>query len=132
MPAYNFLVPPPAIETNESYLVWNADTPASGTLSQQVALARSRGGYPPAASVEVIFSASPGAFEIDVQEADTDLASNYVGALGGALTTATLGANGTYVVRIDLNPVTARFLSLLMKTAPTWTSLTVTARIVRQ
>lgn len=135
MPAYKTLTLPPAPFKQDSTVVWNAENPASATASERIAVTPAADGNPPYFSVDVVFSTNPSTYEIDIQEADTDVDADYIGALGGALTTATLQSDGTYRIRVDLNaPVTALFLRLYMKTAPTYTtgSPTVTAKITRQ
>lgn len=103
--------------------------PATGTRSQQIELSGpyARGG-PISFSVEIEFDSSPGNFEFDVQESDTDSPDFYItigGAGGaGAITTATQGtvslvpggtAGTKYVARVDLE-TSCRFISVYCKT----------------
>ena len=134
MPLYDTSLLPTALFKQDSSLVWNAENPASATASERIAVVADPAS-PPYYSVDVIFSTNPATYEIDIQEADYDSDADYIGSLGGALTTATLQGDGTYRIRVDLNnPVTALFLRLYMKTAPTYMTGApkVTAKITRQ
>jgi hypothetical protein len=95
-------------------LVFNAEQPASATLSQQVALPPSPAGGPPAISVTVIFAAAPGAFEFDVMESDTDIAANFIPAPVGWQINSL--SSGTNEARSDLAPFMGIFAAVLCKT----------------
>ena len=127
MPAYQALTLPPALYKGDSYKVWSAEAPVSGAASERIAVGPSPDGAPPYLSVEITFSVTPTvAMEIDIQESDTDVDSDFIGSLGGAI--VSLGTT-----RVDLNnPVTAQFLRLKMVTAPTYNGGLITAKITRQ
>jgi hypothetical protein len=93
--------------------VFNGEQPASGVLSQQVALPPSPAGGPPAISVSVIFAATPGAFEFDVMESDTDVAANFIPAPVGWQINALSGT--TLEARTDLAPFMGIFAAVLCK-----------------
>ena len=110
MPAYDTLVPPTALYPGDSYACINNEKPASGTLSQQVALGRKDADNGGRIAVELQFAANPGAFEVDVMTADTDVANAYVMQNGIA------AVDATFYARVELN-VNANFAALLTKTA---------------
>ena len=131
MPAFQSLAIPSCPYKGDIYKFWNNEQPATGQASERIAVAYAPDGNPAYYSVQIVFDGDPGAFEIDIQESDVDAANDFLGALGGAVTT--VQHNGTvYVARVDLNsPVTANFLRLLMKTQPA-NAVHVTATITRQ
>lgn len=135
MSFYSATAPITAIGPGDSKVVWStADgKPATGTKSDRVAIAgldaTSIGG-PGGISVEVNFSADPGAFQIDVQEADTDTDSAYV-TVGGATPSSSLTAvNAGFYGRIELWPLQCKFVRLIMTTTPA-NAVTLNAKIGR-
>lgn len=80
----------------------------SGSRSERVQIARgSNDEGPPYCSIELVFSANPGAINFQIQEAHgTDTLGAYVTlATGGTLTSATLSADGTtYIATADFSP----------------------------
>jgi len=62
-------------------------------------------------SVEVEFSAAPGVFEIDIQDADTD-ADAFYQQIPNAKITAVSAQN---VARFELNPFTGKFIRVVLK-----------------
>ena len=79
MPAYGSAFSPVAIYPGDSQIVFNAETITTNEASIAVVLGgpydwRSQSDV----SVEVSFDGAPGAFEIDIQAADTDVAAAYV------------------------------------------------------
>lgn len=109
MPAYNTLNPPTALYPGDSGLAFNAEQPATGELSQQFAIAPYQGNSPASVSVEVAFAGAPGAFSLQVWEADTDILADYieVPAAGGVTT-----VNGNNVARVDLSPFLGAFIAI--------------------
>lgn len=68
-------------------------------------------------SIEVEFNGAPGAFEIDIQDADTDADAFYQniqlpGAAGIVKITAVSAQN---VARFELNPFTGKFIRVVLK-----------------
>ena len=109
MPAYSAALGPTAIYSGDSVAVWNNETPAPGTSSLAVAL-----GAPPAknlqASVEFAFAANPGAFQIDIEDADTDTAGSYV--TKGSVTS---GLNSSFTTRAEIGyPFSAKLMRLTL------------------
>ena len=89
----------------------------SGTAGDRMALTQNQDGSARQVSAEVSFSATPGAFEIDIQEADTDIAGAYNNlAAGGTMTTASQGSGtGLFYARTEAT-VKAKFVRLVVKT----------------
>jgi hypothetical protein len=68
--------------------------------------------YPDGYSVEVVFSAPPGAFELDIQHADTDTDQNYV----TIASISSVGGTNSVVGRYELPNISTRFMRVYMKT----------------
>lgn len=106
MPLYGSATP-----TTGSGTVWNNETltlPAQ-SKSQSIGLRRSPG-IPSCLSVEVQFAAAPGAFQIDLEVADTDADTFYV--MKQSLTALATG----FVARMEIPSLVARFARLRMVT----------------
>jgi hypothetical protein len=111
---------------NKQGFAWNNELVAQGATSIAFQLRRERGAYyPNGISVQVQFSANPGTFEVDVMTSDTDEAGFYVQV---ASITAT---NATFVGRVELPNIWAKYVALNMKTSPNAATVTVTALITR-
>jgi hypothetical protein len=113
MPAYNTISPPYAVWPGDSQTIWNAESPAIGAASQQVALGErdGRGVTPFAADVQ--FSGNPGTFEVDVQVANTDQDSAYYTLDQGTTNDgAVLQVNSAFTAHLDAPFVTAKFVRL--------------------
>jgi hypothetical protein len=124
MPAYNTLTPP-ALYAGDTGVAINNEAVVAGYFSQQFALAKDLvNGEPQSLAVEVVFSANPGNFEVDLQTADTDANANYVtkASLSG-------GLNGSYVGRIEVAQMSAKFARLAIPTLQNAVNLT--ARMTR-
>lgn len=115
------------IYPGDQVTVWSAEAPVTGAASVAVNVAGVYENVVPSISVEIFFSATPGAFEVDVQDADTDTAVAYQSITNAALTT--VNAVGFYA-RYELAPFKGRFVRLLMKTQPA-NAVNITARITR-
>lgn len=110
--------PPSSLYQGDSYLLWNNEAVTAGKASIEVATVS--GGkydnYPAHLGFELQFSAAPGVFELDIQEADTDEDIFYQqvqqGGAGVAITT--VSANNT--ARVDVVPVQGKFVRAFMKT----------------
>lgn len=91
----------------------------SGTPAQACAIGEPWNKGPINISVELLFSADPGAFEVDIQTADTDSTNAYQGqtGTGWALTSASTGSgSGTiFSARTEL-AVKAHFVRPYVKT----------------
>lgn len=120
MPAYGAAGnQPTSIPPGFAYAVWNAESPASGTKSQEVTI-EGPYGFSPSASIDIQFSAAPGNFTIDVQEADFDVEADYVNITAAEITQTALGPSGT-ACRVDManTGFKGRFLRLKMTSQPT-------------
>lgn len=107
----------------QSGLFFNAEQPASGTRSQQFQIPFSNSQPYNALSIECIWATTPGAFEYDIQRADTDATGNYVTIVQPGTSTAITmttapQANGTgnFVATVDLSPWRGSYISLYVKT----------------
>lgn len=136
-PAYNSQYPPPFLAYEfplNTFLVFNAEALAINEFSQQVQLPIGPVSGQKGIRVEIDFSANPGVFEIDVMEADNDLAGELEYQevpSGGQINTVTAGPNGASThASTDLIPVAGQFVCLFVKTNP-GNACTCTARITR-
>lgn len=77
MPAFGTLSPPPGLYQGDSYKVWNNESVVNGSVSQEVALAMIPGATGQTLSVEIVFSADPGVFELDLLTSDTDTQNDF-------------------------------------------------------
>jgi hypothetical protein len=67
--------------------------------------------------VEIVFSANPGVFEVDIEEAAIDAESSYLlnsSSTAYKITVATARPDGTYVAWAELQPQGGAFLRLNM------------------
>jgi len=105
-------------------VVWNDENitmSGNGQNSQAINMKR-HANMPNCLSVEILFAATPGTFAVDLQTADTNEEKYYV-------TKATLntGLNTTFVGRIEVMNIVAKFARLKMVTLTN--AVKVTARI---
>lgn len=104
MPGYAGAGHAQLIRTNSQIFLFNNETVAAGAASIAVQLERiSRSAYPWGTSFQVKFAANPGAFEVDIQIADTDADSDYISVAQIA------AANTTFVGRYDMTNLFPRF-----------------------
>lgn len=82
----------------------------------------------PSVSVEIRFSAAPGAFSLQVQEADTDADGFYITPTNAAYTITAVNGT-TFVARVDLSPTGGRFLRLYL--ASLTNAVNISAKISR-
>lgn len=128
MPAYNSgatSVNKPTLTSGHAIPVWVAEATIKASpaepRSQQFGLRRD-GYLPNCISVEVEFSADPGAFEVELRTADIDEDKYYVSK--ASLTT---GLNASFIGRIEAVNIVANFGRLNMKTLTN--TVNVSARI---
>lgn len=115
-----------SISPGTSHLVVNGETLTTNQASDRVNVALPYGREAGSISVCIDFSGDPGAFTLDVQEADIDSDSNYVNVpVGGTVTAVTSG----FRARVDLAPFTARFCRVF-QTLQTANAVTANVRIV--
>lgn len=67
---------------------------------------------PPMVCIEGRFSGAPGAFNVQIQEADTDADGYYVTPSNTAYTVTAVGANQNF--RVDLSPTGGKFMRILL------------------
>jgi hypothetical protein len=92
-----------------------SETLVAGTASIAVDLQAQMGDPPPMVCVELHFDGAPGAFEVDIQEADTDADAFYILPSATAYTVNVVVA-ATQNARVDLSPTGGKFMRLLLKT----------------
>jgi hypothetical protein len=117
-PAYN-AAPALDLYPGNCVVLYNAEQPLSGAFSQQFHFPASQtySPGPPAVSFELIWAANPGAFNIQIQDADTDSTGNYVTLpAAGTVTSTPQTAGGTYTSRVELNPWRANYGRLYVQT----------------
>lgn len=109
MPLYSNIGAVTSIAPGDQVAVFNADAAISGQASQQLALQKPYMAGLVYIGVELLFSATPGTFELDIQEADTDTDAAYVTI--GSISAVSAGqyARGDY-------QVTGRFCRAFLKT----------------
>lgn len=105
--------PPSALYQGDTGLAFSAEQPVTGQASQRFAVAYGPENVPAKVCVEVFFAAAPGAFEFDIQEADTDSDISYVTIAGVGVINA---VNANNSARVDLSPFTGKFIRILSKT----------------
>jgi len=127
MPSYSNSIPPVCVGFGESAVVIASTDviyPAP-FKSAQIALAPNFSSGKLRCAVEIIFSGNPGTFAANLQTADTDADADYVSIAAGAIANAQM--NGTWVARIELADLVAKFARIYIGTLPN--SVTATAKI---
>ena len=108
MPQYGSATPI-THSTGRPSTVWNAETLTLPAQAKSLAISMKRQpNWPNCVSVELQFSASPGAFAIDVETADTDADAFYV----MKASVSALGAGNT--ARLEMTNIVAKFMRLKM------------------
>ena len=112
--------------------VITGEQPASGTFSQQFQVPVSDQQPSRNLAFTLIWPSNPGAFNIQIQDADQDIAANYVTiANAGTITSATQApGSGNYIARVELNPWQANFGRLYVNTQ-TANAVNLTATVCR-
>lgn len=98
------------LPVNESNVA--GEQPAPPQASIAVLLVPQDGGPPPMVTVEGRFSGAPGAFSVQIQEADTDADGFYITPAATAYTVTAVSANNVF--RVDLSPTGGKFLRILL------------------
>jgi len=127
MPNYNTALKV-QLNPGESFLLFNAETPTPSQQSTAIAFGPSVGQNPPTYSVELIFSGAPGAFNFQIQEANTEAAANYITPSNTAYTISSASGSGT-VYRSDIIQSAAPFVCGLLSSRTN--SVSVTAKLTR-
>jgi hypothetical protein len=128
MPLYSATAPCTAIYPGDTATVINAEALTTGQSSARVVIGNPYGREVESASVLLKFSADPGAFEVDVQQADVDADANYLNVSVGAAITSVDATN--FTARADFAPFLGKFLRLKMKTQPA-NAVTLIAQVSR-
>lgn len=103
---------PPLDDTNVAF-----ETVTAGESSISVSLATGLpGNPPPMVCVEISFSAAPGAFELDIQEADTDADAFYILMTANSAYKVTSVNATTFIARADLSPTGGKFMRVTIPT----------------
>lgn len=133
MPAYKtqFTSYTPSLLPGDVLQVWNAEQPAPGNggaaASERVSTPLSRIG-PGNYSIDGFFSAAPGAFEIDVEPAVSDVEASYVLAAGSsaAYKIAAVDANNNF--HLDVVNFSDKFMRLCLVSRANAVNVTATIR----
>jgi hypothetical protein len=117
-------VAPPSLSSGYAGLAWDNETVAVGgspdeSSSQAFGLHRSSNA-PSCVSVEILFGGDPGAFQVDLQCADTNEEECFV--TKGSLDTGRL--NDSFVGRIEATNIVAKYVRLRMVTLTNPVSVT--------
>jgi hypothetical protein len=88
------------------------EQPAAPQASISVNLEGQMGDPPPMVTVEGRFSGAPGAFGVQIQEADTDADAFYITPAAAAYTVTAVNANNVF--RVDLSPTGGKFMRILL------------------
>lgn len=120
MPGYQGAGHAALLRTNQQAFLFNNETVAAGRASIAVQLERiPRSSYPFGASFQLKFGGVPGAFEVDIQVADTDADGDYV-------TVASIAAvNSNNVSRYDMTNLWPKFVRAFVNTLGNAVSVTV-------
>lgn len=119
--------PPFALYPGDSILLFNAEQPGAPQASIEVAIPPVDGRPTATISAEILFSGAPGAFGVQIQEADTDGDIFFITPGGAAFTISAVSAN--QVARSDLTTA-ARFLRGLLASRTNGVNLTL--KLTRQ
>ena len=131
-PSYN-AAPPPDVYAGSCATLFSAEQPTTGTFSQQfhVTPPESQKPAPIALSFELAFAGNPGAFNIQIQDADTDATGNYVTLpTAGTVTSCPVTAGGSFTCRVELSPWRANFGRLYVQTQAA-NAVNLTAKVCR-
>ncbi len=126
MPSYNTISTSiPALYPQDSYLLFDAESTATITKSQQVVLANDNVGQGRQTCViEGFFSGAPGVFVLLVQFADTDSENYYIAPTNGGTINAVTGANH-FSFQYDAPGVLGRFIRANLSSCANSVNLTV-------
>jgi len=117
-----------ALYPGDTFTLFNAELPTSGQASLSVNLANLFSRNVRGLALELIFATAPGAFNFQIQGADTDEAAAFFTEGTGTVTVGTVQSDGTTRARVELSPWAAKFMRLLCQ-AQTANGVAVTARV---
>jgi hypothetical protein len=105
--------------------VITGEQPATGTFSQQVNIPVSDQQTTRNIQFTLVWASNPGAMSIQIQDADQDVAANYVSVVSPGTSTpititsaAQAPGSGNYIARVELNPWQGNFARLYVATQP--------------
>lgn len=111
MPLYDNARYAPSLMTGVAALFFNAESSLNGgNVKSERFGVPNKPGKNAEISVEIDFAADPGAFQIDLQEADEDIEAAYFAIPSAGTVNAVDGTN--FRARVDLSPFVARFIRL--------------------
>ena len=84
---------------------------------------------PPSLTFEGSFSGAPGTFELDIQEADTDVDANYITPSNAAYTINAVVTGNVW--RVDLSPAAGKFCRLKVVAFANFATINVVAKVRR-
>jgi len=131
MPAYvasnaNLLMT--CLNPGDKVSLWDGENPLTGSKSMAVALSPPRFGQNTKyVSIQLVFSAAPGAFTYDIEVSNTDVDADYVKS-GSSITAVT--SPSTVSAFVDNIQTTAKYIRLIA-TLQNANSVNVTAIIAR-
>jgi hypothetical protein len=112
-------LPITGIRPGDRVLSFNAETPTPPQAGQAFSICQlGPGTQPKGLNLEIAFSTDPGAFQVDLQEADTDVDGAYI-----TLQSIT-AVNASFYGRIDNAPFTAQFVRAKLVSRTNAVSLT--------
>ncbi len=125
MPNYDATRFTTALYSAQSELFFDAEQPAPPQASRQFHIPQGRlGSQPPTVTIEGFFSADPGVFQLDVQEADTNTDDAYQTVPSAGSVTA---VDANFYFRVDLDPFVGVFIRLNLVSRTNGVNLTVKA-----
>jgi hypothetical protein len=125
MPVYGTLNIPPALLFGDQISLWNNENPVAGSPSERIAVTESRQGLQQFVRIQLHFSGQPGAFQVDIQTADTDADPYFVTQWNTSMAKVNAGGTGSFQYMFQ-----AKFLRLIMTTSPA-NNVTTTAMVTR-
>lgn len=110
-----------AIPLSDMNVAGETPTPPQASVAIGIGVGAGMNNAPPMVTFEFRFSGAPGAFNIQIQEADTDADGNYITPAAAAYTITAVNANN--VARVDLSPTGGKFMRVLLSTRTNAVSL---------
>ena len=101
-----------SIPISDMNVAGESPAPPQASIAAQMSPVAGMNGPQPAYSIEIQFSGAPGAFNIQVQEADTDADAKYITPSNAAYTVTVVTANN--VARADLTTGAGKFVRVLL------------------
>lgn len=134
MPGYAGTAAATLLRENSQAYLFNNELVSVGEMSVAYQLARvNRSFYPWGLSFELVFSASPGTFEIDIMGANNDVLANYLELASGNITSAS-GSTvaGAFVARYDMaTNVWPKYIAAYVKALQNASTVKVTLQVTR-